>query len=58
MHRGTGAIAVAPQYNPRALRGGIGAKTLVSFKKLNVDRLGKITEVKSEVRTWHGVACT
>jgi CRISPR-associated endonuclease Csn1 len=58
MHRGTGAITIAPQYNPRDLRGGIGAKTLAQFKKLNVDRLGNVTEVKNEVRTWHGVACT
>jgi CRISPR-associated endonuclease Csn1 len=58
MHRGTGAIAVAPQYNPRIVRGGIGAKTLVRFKKMNVDRLGNVTEVRNEVQTWHGVACT
>ncbi len=58
MHRGTGAISIAPQFNTRIVRGGIGAKTLAYFKKLNVDRLGNVTEVRNEVRTWHGVACT
>jgi CRISPR-associated endonuclease Csn1 len=58
MHRGTGALSVAPQFNPRMIRGGIGAKTLDRFTKMNVDRLGNIKPVKNEVRTWHGVACT
>jgi CRISPR-associated endonuclease Csn1 len=58
MDRSTGAIAIADPENPRALNRGIGVKTLVRFKKLNVDRLGNVTEVRNEVRTWHGVACT
>jgi CRISPR-associated endonuclease Csn1 len=58
MHRGTGALSIAPQHNQRLTRGGIGAKTLEQFNKLSVDRLGKITRIKREVRTWHGVACT
>lgn len=57
-HRGTGALSIAPQHDPRLIRGGIGAKTLAQFKKLSIDRLGRITVVKREVRTWHGVACT
>ena len=36
----------------------VGAKTLVTMKKYNVDRFGARSEVKSEVRTWHGVVCT
>ena len=58
MHRGTGAIAIADPKNPRQLTQGIGAKTLSHFRKLNVDRLGRVFTVKNEVRTWHGVACT
>jgi CRISPR-associated endonuclease Csn1 len=58
MDRSTGAITIAASENPRLLNRGIGAKTLTHFKKLNVDRLGNVTEVKNEVRTWHGVACT
>jgi CRISPR-associated endonuclease Csn1 len=58
MDRSTGAITIAKPENPRALYRSIGAKTLLQFKKLNVDRLGNVTEIKSEVRTWRGVACT
>jgi CRISPR-associated endonuclease Csn1 len=58
MDRSTGAITISEPENPRALNRSIGAKTLARFRKLNVDRLGKVTEVKNEVRTWHGVACT
>jgi CRISPR-associated endonuclease Csn1 len=58
MDRSTGAITLAPPENPRTLIRGIGAKTLEQFIKLNVDRLGNVTTVKNEVRTWHGEACT
>ena len=58
LHRGTGAISLAPQENQRRVRGGIGAKTLMDFRKLAVDRLGRVTVVKREIRTWHGEACT
>lgn len=58
MDRSTGAIAVATPENPRSLSRGIGTKTLAHFKKVNVDRLGNVTTVRNEVRTWHGVACT
>jgi CRISPR-associated endonuclease Csn1 len=56
--RAGGNIALVPQNNPRARPERPGAKTLAQFKKLNIDRLGNITEVRNEVRTWHGVACT
>ena len=58
MHRGTCAISIAPHLDTRDIRGGIGSKTLSGFQKLNVDRLGNVTKVQNEVRTWHGVACT
>jgi CRISPR-associated endonuclease Csn1 len=58
MDRSTGAISLAEPTNPRQRNRGIGAKTLAHFKKLNVDRLGNVTEVRNEVRTWRGVACT
>lgn len=58
MHRGTGAIAISPQYNQRTIRGGIGAKTLTSFAKLNVNRLGEVSRCNGEVRTWHGEVYT
>lgn len=58
MDRSTGAITIANPENSRALNRGIGVKTLVRFRKLNVDRLGNVTEINQEVRTWHGEACT
>lgn len=58
LHRGTGAISIAPHENQRRLRGGIGAKTLMQFRKLAVDRLGDIHPITREIRTWHGEVCT
>jgi CRISPR-associated endonuclease Csn1 len=58
LHRGTGAIAIAPHHDQRNIRGGIGAKTLLSIRKFNIDRLGRVDEIAGETRTWHGVACT
>jgi hypothetical protein len=36
------------------IRKGIGLKTLASFKKFTVDRLGRKFEVVREQRTWRG----
>ncbi len=58
LDRTTGAIALAAPISSRILRRGIGAKTLFRMQKLFIDRLGKITPVQGEVRTWHGEACT
>jgi CRISPR-associated endonuclease Csn1 len=35
-----------------------GSKTLNDFKKFQVDRLGCISEVERELRTWRGKVCT
>jgi CRISPR-associated endonuclease Csn1 len=58
VHRGTGALAIAPHEDSRRIRGGIGAKTLADFRKFSIDRLGARTDITRETRTWHGVACT
>lgn len=58
LDRNTGAIRLAPPENPRALRTGIGTRRLSELRKLNIDRLGSVTIVQREVRTWHGEACT
>lgn len=65
MNRSTGAINLSNDKNIRSLRDdhgnsmqSIGAKTLLTIAKYNVDRFGHRTEVKQEVRTWHGAACT
>ena len=56
--RSTAAIHVARHKNPRDLIRSTGSKTLLNFRKLAVDRLGNRTVIESEVRTWHGEACT
>ena len=58
LDRSTAAIAVASPLSPNQLVRGIGSKTLLSFRKLSVDRLGRVSDVPGEVRTWHGAACT
>lgn len=35
-----------------------GSRTLRSFRKFSIDRLGRKFEVSREVRTWRGKACT
>jgi CRISPR-associated endonuclease Csn1 len=52
--RNTGAITVSPQITAAEIRKGIGVKTLASFKKFTVDRLGRKFEIKREQRTWRG----
>jgi CRISPR-associated endonuclease Csn1 len=58
MDLSTGALTLLSHHNPKTSFRGLGAKTLLTMKKYNVDRFGRRAEVKQEVRTWHGVACT
>lgn len=58
MDRSTGAIAIGHPAQPRTIDRGIGAKTLVRFVKKDVDRLGRVTPIRQESRTWHGAVCT
>lgn len=58
MDRSTGAIAISPQHSKGEVNRGIGVKTLTSFRKFAVDRLGNRSEIQQETRTWHGKACT
>jgi CRISPR-associated endonuclease Csn1 len=58
LHRGTAAIAIATPLSQQDVTAGIGSKTLKSFRKFSVDRLGRISGVPGEVRTWRGAACT
>ena len=60
LNRATGAIGISP-HNQRSYMhesGGIGAKTLNSFRKFHIDRFGSKHVIERETRTWHGVACT
>lgn len=42
----------------KMLRSRISPTTIVSIRKLYVDRLGRFFDVKNEKRTWRGAACT
>ena len=56
-HRTIGSIYIAPHYSLKVKKMGAGAKTLLSFKKFSVDRLGNRSEIKAEPRLWHGEVC-
>lgn len=56
--RSTGAISISNAADREQTSTGIGAKTLKGFRKFQVDRLGRRTEIVREARTWHGVVCT
>jgi CRISPR-associated endonuclease Csn1 len=58
LDRNTVAIAISPHMNAAEIRKGIGVKTLSSFNKFTVDRLGRKFKVRRELRTWRGKACT
>lgn len=51
-------VTVAQHNDLQSQTRGIGSKTLSSFKKFTIDRLGRKFEVSREVRTWRGKACT
>ena len=57
LSRSTSAFSVSPHTTKTVIRAGIGARTLLSLRKFQVDRLGRRFEIKSEQRTWHGEAC-
>ena len=56
-HRGTGAIEISNDRNSNAKTAGIGARTLKTFNKYIIDRLGQRHLVESELRTWRGKVC-
>lgn len=58
MHRLTGAISISPHQSRDIVVEGIGARTLKSFGKMNVSRLGGLSPIPRETRTWHGAVCT
>jgi CRISPR-associated endonuclease Csn1 len=56
--RNTGALTLSEQNMPQNTRKGIGTRSVRSFKKFAIDRLGNRHEIQRETRTWRGVACT
>ncbi len=57
-NRTTASIDISDERSKSNKDTGNGVKTLHSFRKFQVDRLGKKHEIKQEARTWHGVVCT
>ena len=60
LHRGTGAAKISRHETlvDEGTKEGVGLRTLKSFQKFTIDRLGRKFEVSREVRTWRGKACT
>ncbi len=56
--RSTAAISISSHNRSDLLQRGIGTRTLKSFRKFSIDRLGRRSEIVREARTWHGAACT
>ena len=54
--RSNGKILISPHYTLQK-KDGVGTRTLLSFKKFSVNRLGSLSEVKTEPRTWRGEVC-
>jgi CRISPR-associated endonuclease Csn1 len=57
MDRATGAVIISDHKNSGAITKGIGARTLKTFNKYTIDRLGQKFLVESELRTWRGKVC-
>lgn len=58
MDRTTGAINLSPMATNSETIRSIGVKTLSSFRKFAIDRVGRKFEISREVRTWRGEVCT
>lgn len=58
LDRSTGNISLFFHNSKENNLRGLGPKTLSSFRKFHIDRLGNRHEIQREVRTWRGVACT
>lgn len=56
--RSVAALKIAHHATGQLLEKNTGVKTLARFAKYNVDRFGDLFEVRGEVRTWRGEACT
>lgn len=61
-YRGTnisnGSVTLSDVADKSVLIQSIGARTLRSFRKFQVDRLGRRSEIPRETRTWRGAVCT
>ncbi len=57
LDRCTGALTVSLVSIALASKLRIGPRRLLGLKKLHVDRLGRVFEIKRERRTWRGKVC-
>ncbi|BCK74747.1 CRISPR-associated Csn1 family endonuclease [Acetobacter aceti NBRC 14818] len=57
LDRTVAAFSLLSSSDPTSIQRGIGAKTLESIRKYNVNRFGDISMVEQETRTWHGDVC-
>jgi CRISPR-associated endonuclease Csn1 len=57
LDRATGNISISPNTTLTLTIKSIGVKTLHSFKKYTVNRLGEKHEILKEQRTWRGAVC-
>ena len=53
-----GGINLSDMNDPKKPLGKLGTRTAKAIEKLTIDRLGRISKVQPEVRTWRGKACT
>jgi CRISPR-associated endonuclease Csn1 len=58
LNTNTGALKISPINDSTSVQNGIGVRTLLEFKKISIDRIGNLSEVSHEVRTWRGKAYT
>lgn len=58
VNRNDAGIVLASNHNLQDRSSKIGSKTLLSLQKFQVDRLGNLSEISKEVRTWRGKVCT
>lgn len=58
LDRNDAKIKISEHHDLASPQRSHGTKTLLGFKKLHVDRLGRIHEVRREKRTWRGKVCT
>ena len=56
--RASASIDISPHHTKAEKARGIGVKSLVAFRKFSIDRLGVLSEIKQEKRTWRGAECT
>ncbi len=56
--RDTAGILLSPHNERTKKPRKRGVKTLLSFRKFQIDRIGRKHEITGETRTWHGAVCT